>query len=76
MSKKNSLDSITSVEDLKKQKVSFETALNKLEDIVSTQSNTDISLEESIKNFKLSKILSEYCQDILNQAKSEIEEIE
>lgn len=45
---------------------SFEENLKKLEEIVRSLENKDITLEEAVKNYTLGLELSKSCYDILN----------
>ncbi len=45
---------------------SFEENLKKLEEIVRSLENKDISLEDAVKNYTLGLELSKNCYDILN----------
>ena len=54
------------------KKVTFEEALNKLEEIVSRLENGDISLEESMKAFEEGKHLVKMCLEKLDAAEKKI----
>ena len=69
------LEDVTTIEDIKKSNVSFEVAYSKIEEIVKMQEQGNMNLTDSRKYYKLGKLLTEYCEDILNNAKLEIERI-
>lgn len=56
----------------KKTQKSFEGALLELENIVTHLERGDISLEESIKNYKGGMDLAAYCLSMLKKAEQEI----
>ena len=56
-----------------KKKQTFESSLQKLEDIVTQLEDGDLSLEESLKLFEDGVKLSRECQERLNQAERRIE---
>jgi len=51
---------------------SFEKALKRLEEIVSTLENGDVSLEDSIKMFEEGMELARFCSERLNQAEKKL----
>ncbi len=53
-------------------KQSFEKALKRLEEIVSTLENGDVSLEDSIKMFEEGMELARFCSERLNQAEKKL----
>ncbi len=59
-----------------KKDLSFEDALNELEEIVNKLENDDISLDEAIKAYEKGSILKEQCEKKLNEAKLKVEKIE
>ena len=59
-----------------KKEMKFEEALNKLAEINEKLSAEDISLEDSVKLFKVGVELTKLCQKKLDDAKQEIEQIE
>lgn len=69
------LDTADHIQQLRDAKISFEDAFYKLEQIVSQQESGDMKIQNSIQCFKLAKLLSTYCQEILDNAKLEIEHI-
>ncbi|MDR0484028.1 MAG: exodeoxyribonuclease VII small subunit [Alphaproteobacteria bacterium] len=75
MSKKIDIKEITSKEQLQELNLSFEEVYAMLEKIVDLQEKGDVILEDSIKFYKIGKILAEYAQDILQKAKLEIEKV-
>jgi exodeoxyribonuclease VII small subunit len=68
----NSDDAIKTMHDIN---ISFEEAYSYLQEIVNSQENTNISLEDSIKNYKLGKSLVAYCEQLLDKAKHTIEDV-
>ncbi|MBW1615295.1 MAG: exodeoxyribonuclease VII small subunit [Deltaproteobacteria bacterium] len=54
------------------KKSNFETAIKKLEDIVSEMETGELSLEESVKKFEEGIKLSKICSDKLNEAEEKI----
>jgi exodeoxyribonuclease VII small subunit len=57
------------------EKMSFEEALAKLEEIVKELEEENISLESSIEKFELGVKLSSHCLSKLNEAERKIEEL-
>ncbi|MBM3707209.1 MAG: exodeoxyribonuclease VII small subunit [Actinobacteria bacterium] len=57
------------------EKMSFEEALKKLEEIVKELEGESIQLEESIEKFELGVKLSSHCLSKLNEAERKIEEL-
>ena len=55
-----------------KKKMQFEEALEKLEEIVTTLENEEVSLEKSISLYKEGVAVSAICQEKLVLAKGEI----
>lgn len=55
--------------------ISFETAIEKLEVIVKSLENGDLSLDESLSQFSEGVLLSQICLQKLNQAEVEIDKI-
>jgi len=60
----------------KKERPSFEEALEKLESIVEKLSKEDITLEKSVELYEEGLKLSKICSEILEQASLKIEQIE
>lgn len=56
----------------KKMQKSFEGALAELETIVSHMEQGELSLEESVKNYKEGMDLAAYCLSVLQKAEQEI----
>jgi len=52
--------------------MTFESAMKRLEEIVSQLENGDISLEESIKLFEEGMRLAQFCHEKLNQAEKKL----
>ena len=57
------------------EKLSFEDAMARLEEIVRELENEKISLEESIEKFEMGVKLSSHCLSKLNAAEKKIEEL-
>ncbi len=57
----------------KAKKENFETALKKLEKIVTDLEEGDLSLERSIKDFEQGSKLAQLCEDQLNAARKKVE---
>lgn len=57
------------------EKMSFEEAISKLEEIVKELEDENISLESSMEKFELGVKLSSYCLKKLNEAQKKIEEL-
>jgi exodeoxyribonuclease VII small subunit len=64
-------------EKLKKQiaKMSFETAMTRLEEIVETLSSQKINLDSMISLHEEGTLLKEFCEEKLSEAKMKIEVI-
>lgn len=56
-----------------KKKESFETALERLEKIVTSLEDGELSLEEAIRAFEQGTKLVKTCEERLNEAKKRIE---
>ncbi len=69
-----SLD-IDNQEDFFQEELDFETALDKLEEIVNELEGDMLSLEESVEKFTLGMKLIKYCQQELNRAEGKIEQV-
>ncbi len=69
--------SITSGEEdgFSPEDLDFETALEKLEDIVDDLEGDMLSLEESVEKFTLGLKLIKYCQEELDRAEGKIEQV-
>ena len=64
--------------ELTKEKIklmSFEQALSALDEIVSSQSRGDISLEDSIKMYEIGIELKMICESYLNNARMRVEKL-
>lgn len=59
-----------------KKKMQFEEALEKLEEIVNTLENEEVSLEKSIALYKEGMAVSAICQEKLALAKGEITQLQ
>ncbi len=55
--------------------LSFEEALEQLEEIVQRLENEEVSLEESVNLYERGMELSKYCTDSLEQAEQRIEKV-
>jgi len=60
---------------MKMDKLDFEEALKKLEEVVKELENEEISLEDSMHKFELGIKLSSHCLKKLNEAEQKIEEL-
>ena len=56
--------------------LTFEQALNELEDIVNSLEKGDISLEEAIKAYERGSELKDQCEKRLKEAKMKVEKIQ
>ncbi len=56
----------------KEEKLSFEEAMDNLEKIVSELEKGELSLEESVENFKKGMEISNYCSGLLDSAEKSI----
>ena len=61
---------------MKKNDISFEDALNKLESISENVENGNLTLDELVKAFKNGSELYDICNNKLNNAKLEIQKLE
>ncbi len=59
-----------------KKKMTFELALNRLEELVKQLEAGDIPLEESIKSFDEGKNLVKFCLELLDKAEIKVKELE
>lgn len=57
---------------MKKSKVGFEAAMEKLEEIVNKLENGEESLEDSVSLFQQGMDISEYCKQMLDEAEQKI----
>ncbi len=57
---------------MKKSKVDFESAMEKLEEIVNKLENGEESLEDSVSLFQQGMDISEYCKQMLDEAEQKI----
>ena len=58
------------------KKLTFEEALNELEEIVNSLERGDVSLEEAIKAYERGSILKDQCEQRLQEAKMKVEKIQ
>ena len=56
----------------KKDELSFEEAMDNLEEIVSKLEKGELTLDESVENFKKGMELSTYCNELLDKAEKSI----
>ncbi|MBO4339181.1 MAG: exodeoxyribonuclease VII small subunit [Clostridia bacterium] len=56
------------------EKMTYEQAIKRLEEIVSLLESGEISLDESLKLYEESAKLSAYCSELLNKAELKIKE--
>ena len=56
----------------KSEELSFEEAMNNLEEIVSNLEKGELTLDESVNNFKKGMELSNYCNELLDKAEKSI----
>ncbi len=56
----------------KNEKLSFEEAMNNLEEIVANLEKGELSLDDSVENFKKGMELSNYCNELLDEAEKSI----
>lgn len=59
-----------------KKKMTFEHALNRLEELVQLLEAGDIPLEESLKSFDEGKNLVKFCLQVLDKAEIKVKELE
>lgn len=64
---------VVDIQELYENQVSFEVAYACLENIVKQQDQQSLSLDQMLHYYKLGKILSGYCNQVLEKAKLEIE---
>ena len=57
---------------MNKKEQNFESAAQKLEDIVSEMETGELSLDETLKKFEEGIKLSKFCSDKLNEAEEKI----
>lgn len=55
-----------------KKKLTFEQAMQKLEEIVNTLESEEVSLEKMIALYKEGSMLSDICREKLSEAESEV----
>ena len=56
----------------KNEELSFEEAMSNLEEIVTKLEKGELSLDESVENFKKGMELSNYCNELLDKAEKNI----
>ncbi len=58
-----------------KEKITYEDAINRLEEIVNILEKNEISLDESMKLFEEGTALTSYCSNKLKEAEQKITEL-
>ena len=58
------------------EKMTFEDALDELENIVNALDKGDVSLDEAIAAYDRGSVLKDHCEKQLNQAKMKVETIQ
>ncbi len=58
-----------------KQKMNFESAMNRLEEIAKALETGDIPLEDSLKIYEEGMQLLEFCQEKLNEAGKKVQKL-
>ena len=58
------------------EKMTFEDAMDELEDIVNALDKGDVSLDEAIAAYDRGSVLKDHCEKKLNQAKMKVETIQ
>ena len=58
------------------EKMTFEDAMNELENLVNALDKGDISLDKAIAAYDRGSKLKDYCEKILNEAKMKVETIQ
>ena len=66
---------MSDVESLNIEKMSFEEAYEKLNEIVNKMENSDVSLEESIKYYETGILLKNHCEKKLKNAEVKIKKV-
>ena len=56
-------------------KLSFEQAMNELEDVVAKLENGQVPLEDSIKLYEMGNDLKKYCEQKLKEAEEKVSQI-
>ena len=56
-------------------KMSFEDAVKKLDEIVQSFNNSDLSLDQAVKNYEEGMKLYNYCRDLVDKAENKFETI-
>lgn len=57
---------------MKIDELSYEEAQKKLKDLLDKMENEELTLENSIKKFKIANQLYQHCNDLLNKAEGEV----
>lgn len=65
------------IEALEKKiaKMSFEEAMNRLEEVVEGLSSGDIALDKMVEMYQEGDLLKQHCQKRLDEAKMKVEEV-
>ena len=58
------------------EKLTYEEALEKLEDIINKMEREELTLKESLDSFQEGMLLNEYCRSLLTEAELRIEELQ
>jgi len=66
---------MSDIESLNIEKMSFEEAYEKLNEIVNKMENSDVSLEESIKYYETGILLKNHCEKKLKNAEVKIKKV-
>ena len=66
---------MSDIESLNIEKMSFEEAYEKLNEIVNKMENSDVSLEESIKYYETGTLLKNHCEKKLKNAEVKIKKV-
>lgn len=56
-------------------KISFEEAVKKLDDIVQSFNSSDLSLDEAVNNYEEGMKMYKYCRDLIEKAENKFQSI-
>ncbi|SHI69746.1 Exodeoxyribonuclease VII small subunit [Dethiosulfatibacter aminovorans DSM 17477] len=56
-------------------KMTFEEAVKKLDEMVQSFNNTDLTLDDAVKNYEEGMKLYKYCKDLVEKAENKFETI-
>ena len=62
-------------EEFIQKDLKFEDAVEQLSDIVNDMENSEVDLDNMIKNYKIGLSLLKYCQDKINDAEFKVTEV-